>query len=152
MSEDNDLNGSISLVLSSRWYFRAYTILAVAAVVALMPFPDTSWIFYDVSSMYLFVGLAAVIWLFYKMEDLVSCRRNALAAGCFAWFHVGLSLALLWGVISATDGVFGHETAATYLGELILAFVVGAALMGTVRRAIRIALVCGTLSRQQKSL
>lgn len=152
MSEDNDLNGSISLVLSSRWYFRAYIVLAVAAVVALMPFPETSWIFYDVASMYLFVGLAGSIWLFRKMEDLVSYRRNALAAGCFAWFHVGLSITLLWGVISVTDGIFGHETAITYIGELTLAFLIAAALMASVRRAIRIALTCGALSRQAQTL
>jgi hypothetical protein len=89
-----------------------------------------------------------VIWLFRKMEKLVAYRRNAIVVGCFAWFHVGLSLVSIWGVISLADLIFGHDSAPTYIGELILALEVGAALMETVRRAIRIALTCGSLSRR----
>lgn len=92
MSDEATLKASISFVRSSRWYFRRYTGLAVAILIALMPFPETSWVFYNAISIYLLCGLAGAIKLAVKMEDLVSTGgvhgRRAVLAGStasFAW-------------------------------------------------------------------
>lgn len=117
MSDEAALKASISFVRSSRWYFRSYTGLAVAILIALMPFPETSW-FYNAISIYLLCGLAGAIKLAVKMEDLVSDRRCPWAASCFGWFHGFLCLALWTAAIEITDFLIGHEEPLARIGEL----------------------------------
>ncbi len=147
MFDETALKGSISFVRSSRWYFRGYMGLAVAILIALMPFPETSWVFYDAISIHLLCGLAVAIILAIKMEDLVSYKRVPFAASCFGWFHALLCLVLWTAALEITDFLIGHEDPLAQIAELTLAFVLGAALMWTVRRAIGIAIECGAIAR-----